>query len=206
MLRSSFVFRAAALPYELLTSTPVWQRHCARMALELPEGSRRVLDLGCGPGSSMAHLPGTAIGGDRVLPMLRRARRRLPRAPLVCLDAGMLPFPAGALDAVTLHSVLYLLPDQARALREVRRVLRAGGRAVLLEPQAGRRATVLGLARALPSPRWAVTAAFWRAMSGLYGRPTAHSLGDALQAAGLRVLKIDETLGGLGLLAVAEKA
>jgi len=206
MLRSSFVFQAAALPYELLTSAPVWQRHCARMAMELPAGARLSLDLGCGPGSSIARVLGTAIGGDRALAMLRRARKRVPAAPLVCLDAGALPFRSAALDAVTLHSVLYLLPDQAAALREVARVLRLGGRAVLLEPQAGRRATVLGLLRALPTPRWAVTAAFWRAMSGLYGRPTAHSLGDALQGAGLRVLKIEETLGGLGLLAVAEKA
>jgi len=205
MLRSSFVFQAAALPYELLTSAPIWQKHCARMALELPSAARLVLDLGCGPGSSMAQLPPGSVGGDRALAMLRRARRRLPRVPLVCLDAAALPFRSGALDAVTLHSVLYLLPDQASALREVSRVLRSGGRAVLLEPQAGARATFFGLARALPSPRWAVTAAFWRAMSGLYGRPTAHSLAAALEAAGLRVLRIDETLGGLGLLAVAEK-
>ena len=206
MLRSSFVFQAAALPYELLTRAPTWQRHCARMALELPPGARLVFDLGCGPGNSMARPPAVSLGGDRALAMLRRARRRLPRAPLVCLDAAALPFASGSLDAVTLHSVLYLLPDQASALREVARVLRGGGRAVLLEPQAGHRATLFGLARALPSPRWAVTAAFWRAMSGLYGRHTAHSLGNALQGAGLRVMKIDETLGGLGLLAVAEKA
>jgi SAM-dependent methyltransferase len=137
--------------------------------------------------------------------MLRRARRRKPRTPLVCLDAAALPIRSKSLDAVTFHSVLYLLPDQAATLRETARVLRSGGRAVLLEPQAGRRATLFGLARALPSPRWAIIAACWRAMSGLYGRPTAHSLWNALESAGLRVLRIDETLGGLGLLAVAEK-
>ena len=125
--------------------------------------------------------------------------------PLVALDAAALPVRSGALDAVTLHSVLYLLPDQPAALREIARVLRPGGRAVLLEPQAGPRATMLGLARALPDVRWAATAALWRIMSGLYGRPTAQSLWNALEAAGLRVLRIDETLGGLGLLAVAEK-
>ena len=84
-------------------------------------------------------------------------------------------------------------------------MLRPGGRAVLLEPQAGRRATLLGLARALPSPRWALSAMLWRAMSGVYGSPTALSLWSALELAGLRVLRIEETLGGLGLLAVAEK-
>jgi len=205
MLRSSSLFDAVALPYELLTRHPVWKRHCARMAQELPPGARLVLDLGCGPGISTRQLPAGALGGDRALSMLRRARLQGPRLPLACLDAGALPVRSGSLDAVTFHSVLYLLTDQAAVLREAARALRSGGRAVLLEPQAGGRATLLGLARALPSPRWAVTAACWRMMSGLYGRPTAPSLWSALERAGLRVLRIEETLGGLGLLAVAEK-
>ena len=205
MVRSSLLFGAVALPYEMLTRHPVWEQHCARMARELPAGARLILDVGCGPGNSTRQLPAGAIGGDFALSMLRRARRRAPGMPLVCLDAGALPVRPGSLDAVTLHSVLYLLPDPRAALREVTRVLRPGGRAVLLEPQAGRRATVFGLVRALPSPRWAVTAAFWRAMSGLYGRSTPESLSRALESAGLRVLRVDETLGGLGLLAVAER-
>jgi len=205
MLRSSLLFRAVALPYELLTGHPVWVRHCARMALELPPGTRRLLDVGCGPGGSTRELPEGAIGGDLLLEMLRRARKHERRMPLMCLDAAALPVRSGSLDAVTLHSVLYLLPDRAAALREIARVLRPGGRAILLEPQAGGRATVFGLLRALPTPRWAVTALFWRAMSGLYGRPSAQSLGAALESAGLHVLRMEETLGGLGLLAAAEK-
>lgn len=209
MFRSGPFFDAVALPYELLTRHPIWERHCARMAGELPGGARRVLDLGCGPGNSTAHVrdavgAGT-VGGDYALAMLRRARRRSASLNLVCLDAGALPFAAGALDGVTFHSVLYLLPDQAAALREVKRVLRPGGRAVLLEPQDGARATLSGLWHALPTPRWALTALCWRAMSRAYGRHDAQSLSSALAAAGLQVLKIDETLGGLGLLAVAEK-
>jgi len=205
MLRSSAIFDALALPYDLLTHHPVWQRHCARTALELPPGARLVLDLGCGPGNSTVQLPSGTVGGDCSLPMLRRAQRRKPGMPLVCLQAAALPVRSGSLDAVTFHSVLYLLPDQPAALRETARVLRPGGRAILTEPQAGRRATVFGLARALRAPRWAVTAALWRVMSGLYGRPSAQSLWTALESAGLRVIRIDETLGGLGLLAVAEK-
>jgi ubiquinone/menaquinone biosynthesis C-methylase UbiE len=205
MVRSSVLFGAVALPYEMLTRHPVWEQHCARMARELPPGARLILDVGCGPGNSTRQLPAGAIGGDSALSMLHRARRNSPRMPLLCLDAASLPVRSSSLDAVTLHSVLYLLPDQRAALREVARVLRPGGRAVLLEPQAGRRATLLGLARALPSPRWALTAACWRAMSGFYGRPTLQSLWTALESAGLRVVRVEETLGGLGLLAVAEK-
>jgi ubiquinone/menaquinone biosynthesis C-methylase UbiE len=205
MLRSSSVFRAVALPYELLTRHPVWERQCARMALELPAGARHVLDVGCGPGNSTVHLPAGAVGGDPALSMLRRARHRAPALPVVALDAGALPMRTGSLDAVTFHSVLYLLPDQPAALSETARALRTGGRAILMEPQRGHRATLLGLLRALPRPRWAVTAALWRTMSSLYGRPSMDSLGEALRRAGLRVVRIEETLGGLGLLAVAEK-
>lgn len=206
-MRSSLIFELASLPYELLTSSRVWDEHCAQMAEELPAGARRVLDLGCGPGNSTVHLrdavgPG-AVGGDYALPMLRRARRR--RLPVACLDASALPFRGGALDAVTFHSVLYLLPDRAAALREVHRVLRPGGRAVLLEPQEGLRHTLLGMTRALRSPHWALTALLWRTASKAYGRFTPDTLWAALEGAGLRVRRIEEALGGLGLLAVAEK-
>ncbi|GAC1347503.1 MAG: hypothetical protein NVSMB23_26880 [Myxococcales bacterium] len=209
MFRSGPFFHAVALPYELLTRTRVWEDHCAQMARELPAAARRVLDLGCGPGNSTTHLrraagPGVA-GADVAMTMLARARRREPGLPLVCADGTRLPVRSGSLDAVTFHSVLYLLPDRAAALREVARVLRPGGRAVLLEPHAGPRATVLGLARALRSPHWFLTALGWRTMSGAYGRFTAEDLGERLSAAGLRVIKVEEALGGLGLLAVAER-
>lgn len=205
MLHSGQLFDWVALPYDLLASAPVWERHCARMAQELPAGARRVLDLGCGPGNSTVHLPAGAVGGDYALAMLQRARRRSPALPLLCLDGGALPLRDGSLDAVTFHSVLYLLPDQPAALREVCRALRTGGRAVLLEPRDGPGATLMGLLRALPTPRWALTAALWRGMSGAYGRFTSQALWTALERAGLRVVKVEEALGGLGWLAVAEK-
>src|SRR3981189_1304516 len=141
MLRSSALFQAVALPYELLTRHPVWRRDCARMALELPRGARLILDLGCGPGNSTIQLPAGTVGADHALSMLHRARRLEPRMPLVCLDAAALPAPSAAPS----HRVLVCPRDQRAPLREPARVLRPGGRAVLLEPQAGRRATLLGL-------------------------------------------------------------
>ncbi|HEX9604954.1 MAG TPA: methyltransferase domain-containing protein [Myxococcales bacterium] len=208
MLRSERFFQAVALPYDLVTRHPVWERDCARMASELPPRCRLALDLGCGPGNSATHLRDAVpavIGLDHAPAMLRRARRRDRRLLLVRGDARGLPLRDGSLDAVTFHSVLYLLPDRAAALRETARVLRPGGRAVLLEPRDGARATGKALLRALPRPRWAVTALLWRAMSGFYGSFSAGQLRLLLEAAGLRVLKLDEALGGLGLLAVAER-
>ena len=133
MLSSARLFQAVALPYQLVTRHRVWERHCAQMATELPVGARLVVDLGCGPGNSSKHLRdavnGTVVGIDPVQSMLVLARRRDPRLALVRADGGALPLQDGVADAVAMHSVLYLLPDRAAALREVARVLRPGGRA-----------------------------------------------------------------------------
>ena len=69
----------------------------------------------------------------------------------------------------------------------------------------GRTVAGTGLLRALPRPGWAITALLWRTMSGFYGRFTAADLRTLLESAGLRVVKLDEALDGLGLLAVAER-
>lgn len=208
MIRGELLFQAVAIPYELVTRQRAWEEHCAEMAAELPAGCRRVLDVGCGPGNSATHLRdlfADVIALDHAPAMLRRARRRDPRLRLVRGDARALPLGDGSIDAVTFHSVLYLLPDRAGALREVARVLRPGGRAVLLEPQDGLRATRKGFLHALPDARWAMTALLWHTVSSLYGRFTPEQLRQLLQSAGLRVLKLDEAFGGLGLTAVAER-
>lgn len=209
MLHSGPFFHAVARPYELLTRHRVWEEHCAQMARELPPAARRVVDLGCGPGNSTAHLRSAigagAIGIDPARAMLARARRRGPDLSLVCADAAHLPVRDGSLDGVTLHSVLYLLPDRRAVLSQVARALRPGGRAALLEPRAGFRTTALGILRALPDPQWALIALGWRTVSRAYGRFDEASLGALLEQAGLRVLKLEPALGGLALLAVAER-
>jgi ubiquinone/menaquinone biosynthesis C-methylase UbiE len=208
-VRSDLFFQAVALPYELVTRHPVWERDCARMTAELPDRCRLAVDIGCGPGNSATHLREkvpSVVALDPAPAMLRRARRRDARLALVCADARHLPFHSGSVDAVTVHSVLYLLPDRAAALREVARILRPGGRAVLLEPREAPGATRTGLRRALRRPWWAVTAALWRIVSGWYGRIAADDLRALTESAGLRVLRIDEALDGLGLFAVAERS
>lgn len=209
MLRSDVFFHAVALPYELVTRHPVWERDCARMTAELPARSLLVADVGCGPGNSATYLrdvAGSVVAVDAAHAMLHRARRRDPRLALVRADAARLPLRTASVDAVTFHSVLYLLPDRAAVLREATRVLRPGGRAVLLEPRKACAVTRKALLHALKWPRWAVTALLWRAVSGWYGRLAPEQLRALLEAAGLRVLKVDEALGGLGMLAVAERA
>jgi SAM-dependent methyltransferase len=106
-------------------------------ALALAPGVR-VLDVGCGAGSWHARLVAsraTVVGVDLMVGMAREARRAAaaldPRPLFAQADAQALPFGAASVDRVLCAGVLYHVPDCERALREMRRVLRAGGRAVI---------------------------------------------------------------------------
>jgi demethylmenaquinone methyltransferase/2-methoxy-6-polyprenyl-1,4-benzoquinol methylase len=98
----------------------------------------RVLDLATGSGDVLLALQRhrayteSAVGADFCLPMLRQARAKKARNLLVG-DGLHLPFPAVSFDAVTIAWGLRNFADRLAGLREMRRVLRPGGRAYVLE-------------------------------------------------------------------------
>lgn len=118
-----------------------WRRKTAR-ALEssLIEGAR-VLDVACGTGDLSLVLAeaGAArvIGLDFCRPMLEIARRKADAdsrsIPFVEGDALRLPFADATFDAVTIAFGLRNLAGVADGLRELRRVLKPGGRLAVLE-------------------------------------------------------------------------
>lgn len=99
----------------------------------------RVLEIGVGTGLSFPHYPPVEalVAVDPSEPMLRRARHRAAglgrEVELVEAPAEALPFESDSFDTVVSLAVLCTVDDQARALSEVRRVLRPGGRLVFLE-------------------------------------------------------------------------
>lgn len=97
-------------------------------------GTARVLDLCCGQGNTTLALIDAGhdvVGADFSTVMLEEARKRRPDATFIEADAQDLPFAAECFDAVTSTFGLMHVPDQPRALREIARVLRPGGRLVM---------------------------------------------------------------------------
>ena len=100
-----------------------------------------VLDLGTGTGRMLellAPLAERAVGIDQSPAMLNVARTRLERAGLrnVQLRQGdiyALPIERNGYDLVIVHQVLHYLDDPGRAVREAARVLRPGGRLLVVD-------------------------------------------------------------------------
>jgi len=123
---------------------------------------RTVLELGAGDGANLRYLsPGTrVIAIEPNVHMHRRLRARAARlavhVDVQAATAEALPLADGTVDAVISSLVLCTVPDPARALAEVRRVLRPGGRYWCIEHLAAPEGTALaGLQRALRRPwRW----------------------------------------------------
>lgn len=97
--------------------------------------SDAVLDLGCGTGGLLVaagRRAGAVVGVDIAARWLVQARQRLAEADLAnvllaCACAEHLPFGDGSFDVVVASDVLEHCQDQARLLREARRVLRPAG-------------------------------------------------------------------------------
>jgi SAM-dependent methyltransferase len=97
-----------------------------------------VLDVGCGEGATFLHLgpPPGSIGVDLFADKIAFANAHAagPGVRFVQGSAYELPVEAGAFRHVILRDVIHHLPEPARALREVKRVLAPGGRFDVLEP------------------------------------------------------------------------
>ena len=95
----------------------------------------RVLDAGCGTGMYVAAFQRHGASAWGVEIEADRAGEALKVTPNVALaSVERLPFARGAFDLVFSHEVIEHVEDDARAIREAARVLRAGGRLALFAP------------------------------------------------------------------------
>jgi demethylmenaquinone methyltransferase / 2-methoxy-6-polyprenyl-1,4-benzoquinol methylase len=110
-----------------------WRREAAEAVVRPGD---RVLDSCCGTGDlavAAARAGGNVTGVDFSRPMLERARRKAPEIEWVEGDALALPFADASYDAATVGFGIRNLSDLDGGLRELRRVLRPGGRVAILE-------------------------------------------------------------------------
>ncbi|MBN2197009.1 MAG: bifunctional demethylmenaquinone methyltransferase/2-methoxy-6-polyprenyl-1,4-benzoquinol methylase UbiE [Polyangiaceae bacterium] len=125
-----------------LGTDQAWRRRTVE-ALALVEDAR-VLDLATGTGDlaiavALRHPTAMVVGidpseGMLTIGMLKVRKAGLgSRVELSTGDAQALTFAAGSFDAVCMAFGIRNIPDRGRALREIRRVLRPGGRAAILE-------------------------------------------------------------------------
>lgn len=113
-----------------------WRRRAVRESGLGPGDS--VVDLCCGTGDLSAELArcvgprGRVVGVDFAELMLQQARLKLPQLEFIQADVLQVPLPGG-FDAVTIAFGPRNIPDLPGLWREVRRLLRPGGRLVSLE-------------------------------------------------------------------------
>ena len=128
-----------------LTPDVVEQRRQVLQALQLVAGER-VLDIGSGPGllaremASSVGPQGRVCGVDLSEAMVAMASKRCADQPWTEFrtgDATTLPYPENSSDAAVSTQVYEYVQDVPAALRELHRVLRPGGRAVILDTDYG---------------------------------------------------------------------
>lgn len=135
--------KEAAQRTEAIYTTPdvVAQRQETLRVLDLRTGER-VLDVGSGPGLLAFEMgrtvgaSGAVCGVDISEPMVAMAKARCASQPWVTFqtgDATRLPVPDEAFDVAVSTQVYEYVGDVASALAELRRVLRHGGRALIID-------------------------------------------------------------------------
>lgn len=113
----------------------LWRREVARIVRE--SGAHWILDVATGSGDLAraveAGVPGSrVIGADFCQPMLAEAKR-LGSGNLLVADGLKLPFADDRFDALTIGYGLRNMADWRAALLEFRRVLKPGGKLVILD-------------------------------------------------------------------------
>ncbi len=137
--RSQRYFSTAAADWNRVRTDLIGARTDLLGLLDLLDPALVVADLGCGTGpvtDALAPCVQHVVAVDESGAMLRAARRRLARTGNVDVRSGTLeslPLDRGEVDAAVMCLVLHFVVDPPRAFAEAHRVLRPGGRLLIVD-------------------------------------------------------------------------
>lgn len=118
--------------YETAHSRSAFRARCRFYGLIRAMAKGRYLDLSCGEGHAFPF--GSGVGTDFSLVALRRAKERSPDSDLVSADSQNIPFANGIFHSLSCLGSLEHFRDPVAALAEIRRVMAAGGLALISVP------------------------------------------------------------------------
>ena len=197
-----------------------WRAHTVRRTGRiLKREGARALDICCGTGDLTLALSeasrGVVMGSDFCHPMLVEARDKIARrpAPLFEADALRLPLGDASLDLITVAFGFRNLANYEAGLIEMRRVLRPGGMAAILEFSRPPNPLFAGLyhfysRRILPWIGGALSGSrdAYRYLPESVGKfPTAPELADDMRRAGFENVSFEYLTGGIVALHLGER-
>ena len=121
----------------------LWRKRACEEVLKFVDGNNlKILDVACGTGDMMLcmkkrlekrNLSAEFYGLDCSEEMLKLARRKVPFAKLTVGTAEEMPYPDESFDVVSVAFGLRNFSDRGKAIQEIERVLKPGGKLVILE-------------------------------------------------------------------------
>jgi ArsR family transcriptional regulator len=138
-VKARVFFADSAEYWDAMRAEMIGKRADLLALLDLLDETWVVGDLGCGAGQlteALAPCVAKVIGVDESGPMLNAASKRLQGLDNVTLVPGTieaLPIEDATLDVAILFLVAHFISDPAKAMREIRRVLKPGGRLLVVD-------------------------------------------------------------------------
>jgi len=175
-----------------------------------PSGAKlRLLDIACGSGASIRDLKALrpdidAVGLDYASGMIRVAQHRNPIAKYLHGDGLQLPFAADQFDAVLIQRTYYFIDHPETLLSEALRVLRPGGRLIMVDPMAGK-SPLSAVNRIGYGVRSVIDMAAWHLAARYIGGFTPETIAKKLANAGYARILAEPILDGWGVMSRGEK-